>query len=635
MKTLIYSLALILLLSACQTESSKNESLTTGKLTLLNAKPSPGETLEISYNESNPDSLEAVVFYVVNTAAYPYDIDFKKNSDALTASLQIPDSATAISFNFKKNDQLDTNNKQGYVFPLYKEDQSALPGSLAASAYHKLVYGERNELNVEKDSILNAINTDVNLHPEIRETWNIPYLSLMYTERATEGKKLVSSYIDSLASKENLSEENYNTLNRLYLLSNNREKADSIKEAAIVAFPKGEIAEQDKLIKVYRTKDLAEKEEAYKNFKTEFPTSSGRMNDIVLQSLATAYYKEGNTEKFNEYANLIEDKMTTASAYNNIAWTNAEAKKDLDFAENISKKSLDLIKSLENEPDNKPVFYSEKQYKNRLESVYKMYADTYGLVLFEQGKIKDAIASQKIAVGEGNTITTNKRYLEFLLADKQYETVLTEGEVFIKKGKSSPEMLDYYAEAYKATKGEVGLDTKINELKDAVYVHLKGEIEENLLDEEAPLFTLKDTQGNEVSLASLKGKVVILDFWATWCGPCKASFPEMQQLVEKYEDDDKVAILFVNTFENTPKREKDVTGFIAENKYDFHVIYDDPIKDSRKFVVADSYGITGIPTKIIIGPDGKLNYKAVGYEGNGKLLTEMEILIDILQNKKA
>src|SRR3989338_9054110 len=61
----------------------------------------------------------------------------------------------------------------------------------------------------------------------------------------------------------------------------------------------------------------------------------------------------------------------------------------------------------------------------------------------------------------------------------------------------------------------------------------------------APSFTLKDLNGNTVTLDSFKGKVVFLDFWASWCGPCKQEFPEINRFISKYGDKD-VAVLAVN-----------------------------------------------------------------------------------------
>jgi thiol-disulfide isomerase/thioredoxin len=157
-------------------------------------------------------------------------------------------------------------------------------------------------------------------------------------------------------------------------------------------------------------------------------------------------------------------------------------------------------------------------------------------------------------------------------------------------------------------------------------------LKESMLDEDAPQFTLKNLDGEAITLADLKGKTVILDFWATWCGPCKASFPGMQEVVEKYKDNDNVVLLFVDTFEDGKNREKDVAKFIKDNKYDFHVLIDGKVKDSNDYEVAKKYGITGIPTKIIIGPSGKINFRAVGFNGNNdKLKQEIDLMIDLLK----
>ncbi|NBQ14330.1 MAG: TlpA family protein disulfide reductase [Proteobacteria bacterium] len=117
----------------------------------------------------------------------------------------------------------------------------------------------------------------------------------------------------------------------------------------------------------------------------------------------------------------------------------------------------------------------------------------------------------------------------------------------------------------------------------------------------APEFALKDTEGKEVTLASLKGKVVLLDFWATWCGPCKAAMPTIQKLHEAYKDKG-VVILGVNTWEKNADAAKD---YMAKKKFTYGCLMngDD---------LAKAYGVVGIPTLVIIGKDGKVAMADMG-----------------------
>jgi len=116
-------------------------------------------------------------------------------------------------------------------------------------------------------------------------------------------------------------------------------------------------------------------------------------------------------------------------------------------------------------------------------------------------------------------------------------------------------------------------------------------------------FALKDLAGKEVTLASLKGKVVLLDFWATWCGPCKAAMPTIQKISEEYAGK-PVAVFGVNTWEKTEGAAK---KYIESKKYTYGCLLagDD---------LAKSYGVPGIPTLIIVGKDGKIAFAEVGLE---------------------
>ncbi|UCG93964.1 MAG: TlpA family protein disulfide reductase [Candidatus Aerophobus sp.] len=114
-------------------------------------------------------------------------------------------------------------------------------------------------------------------------------------------------------------------------------------------------------------------------------------------------------------------------------------------------------------------------------------------------------------------------------------------------------------------------------------------------------FTLEDLKGSAVSLRDFEGKVIFLNFWATWCPPCRIEMPAMEKLWQKFKDEDFV-ILAVDLRE---AREK-VSSFIKENGYTFPVLLDSGGE------VANTYGITAIPTTYLLDPRGRIVGKALG-----------------------
>ena len=119
----------------------------------------------------------------------------------------------------------------------------------------------------------------------------------------------------------------------------------------------------------------------------------------------------------------------------------------------------------------------------------------------------------------------------------------------------------------------------------------------------APDFTLTSLDGREVRLSQFRGKVVILDFWATWCPPCKMELPHFIELHKEFQDDGLVIIGV--SLDKTGVR--DVASFVNEWKIPYVIVM------GTGEVVRSYGGIRGIPTTFVIGKDGKIYRKYVGY----------------------
>jgi thiol-disulfide isomerase/thioredoxin len=131
-------------------------------------------------------------------------------------------------------------------------------------------------------------------------------------------------------------------------------------------------------------------------------------------------------------------------------------------------------------------------------------------------------------------------------------------------------------------------------------------------------FTLKDVEGKDVKLASLKGKVVLLDFWATWCGPCKIEIPWFIEFQNKYG---KAGLQVVGV--SVDDTQAKLKPYVAQMKMNYPVLQGLDHDD-----IQDAYGpLFGIPVTIVISRDGKMCAKHVGLSSKDRFEAEIKSLL--------
>jgi len=119
----------------------------------------------------------------------------------------------------------------------------------------------------------------------------------------------------------------------------------------------------------------------------------------------------------------------------------------------------------------------------------------------------------------------------------------------------------------------------------------------------APDFTLQDSDANKYSLKDYRGKVVLLNFWATWCPPCRREMPSLERLHQKLKDKDLV-ILALNQMEDVDQ----IFIFTGEIGVDMTI----PILFDKDSSVSRAYGVMGLPTTYLIDKKGNVRFRAIG-----------------------
>jgi len=531
------------------------------------------------------------------------EIPMRRKGLGWTAKIAADENTGCIIFQFEADDKFENNDKNGWALLLYSETGKPVRGAYSALSNIKglgfLTY--LMDLEATKiDTALALYEKEIELYPG---NWQARTAGLTLRTRKAKNDKnenelaKIGNELDSLLSEH---PNDVNLLNMMYYhyYRSNPEKSAQVLEQIKKLEPQHITVLSKKLSKIRKIKDTEQRIEKLRALEQgicDTDAFSWWFN-YILQELSALEQWESIVEIANKH---LEKLGTDESSYP--AFTK---KKKEQFREGNLFRPMQKLATA----------YHKLGNNNKAEEYYK--------------KLSKFVENLSSSV----RFTLWENYLQFLVDTEQWDKAAAIGQTAIEEAESNDKIVELFKTAYTKKTGDTeAAEQAVAEAKKKAGTFREEEIAKTFMADAQPAaeFTLKNLDSEDVSLASFRGKNVIVDFWATWCGPCIKSFPYLQKFWEQHQNNPDVMVFAVNCSEQKKggERIKLVKKFMADNNYTFPVLFDNPDDGTKT-----AYGVSGIPTKFFVGPDGKIYFKEVGFHGPG-MTDDMNIQLEMIRER--
>ncbi len=599
--------------------------------------PKTGDKLNFEYNASySPLKNEKeITFIIYRFNGIDWDVvepKMTKTGNLYKGTVMLDSNTTSLGFAINAGEAKDINGGKGYIIPVYNADKNISKGALITSGNLYAGMGE-NLFGMAKnaETALLQFESAKEKYPELAQDQSFlgNYWGRLSQTRKSEADEKILAELNKYALLNQNTELDYNFSSQWYSRLKQKTTADSLLALMKDKYPNGKWKRNEMIQSFYKEKDPLKKVVLYNAFVAAYPPEAKEENEINFykSSIAESFVKTKDYTSYEKW-NAMLSPFQQMSNNNNFSWAMAEEGEDLEGAKKMSYAATMYAKNEMLHPTaEKPKYISQADWKKQRERTYGMYADTYGYILYLLGDYKTAYpyAKEAAEINKFKDAEYNERYALIMAKTEPVSDAKPIIEDFVKNGVATAKTKDALKELYIAqNKSEIGYDAYLAKLEAAAREKMREEIAKTIMNIDAPNFSLKDFDGKTVSLADMKGKIIVVDFWATWCGPCIASMPGMKTSMEKYASNPNVKYLFVDTWETSDNKLKNAKDFMEQKKYPFYVLM-----DTQDKMVTD-YGVAGIPTKFIIDKNGKIRFKAVGFQGTADaLVDEMDIMIEL------
>ena len=603
------------------------------------AQPQPGQVVSMTYTPAGTplatDSTLEGRFVRYGSPdqmrlSRPTTLTLVRQGSAFTGELKLPPKEIAgLMLLFRNSQQprrVDTNKGQLYVIPLTDAAGAPLPHATGgqASVFTRTSLPSETGNRPDYNRVVTLYEQELAQHPDLKPQYWSDYYAALIKQRKPGYAPKVKAGIDAyLAQQTSPTTADLTSAANLYESMGDFKNATVQRERMKTVDPAGSVAQKDRNMAVRNEPNWTKKKAMYDAFIRDFPTSTYAPGLTVM--MTDGYVKANDIPGLMTFVETQPTAHTDPMMLNTIAFQLADDKRSLPEAERLIRRAMTLQQATKRPYNFRGDWDAEqKSRQNQMQN-------TLARTLEQQDKFADAVTAYQTFINpddaDNSDPTVNERFFMAALRANRAADARPMAEAAIDAGRATPRLKTALRTWYAKQPGQTPATATayMASLEADLKADQRDELRKKLIDRPAPAFALTDLLGRTISSSAFRGKVIVLDFWATWCGPCVASFPAMQQAQERFKSDPNVKFLFVNTREGGPLQR--VHSFMAKNPYPFVV----PLDSQQK--VANAYGVQGIPTKIVIGPNGRVRYRAIGYSGNPEAtVDELALVVEMLKD---
>ncbi|MCK9304251.1 MAG: TlpA disulfide reductase family protein [Bacteroidales bacterium] len=590
------------------------------------------------------------------------ELIMESENDNFTCKFSIPDKCSFIALkllqgNSDSPDAIDNNSDNGYFINPLDEKGRELPGAGIAQALFENpslgTFWMNYYKNPDRQPNTQILNTLIAKEKKIKGSdpkyYIKEYADILKLAKGDEGNIILKELINKMLKKESLSEKQYMTIERISRYAiNDTSLANKVISKVLSKYPGGSSARQlsfqGVMKNINRIEDIID---GYENFLKAFPVSEWRSNGEKGQSfiyyttyrtLSAAYF---DTKQYDKFMGLLPDydfKTLNEVFRWNITRAYVFKKISCDSLEKITTPMIKDLISKVGDGSFASEGFNGSQIRDHASEQLNDRLTTYISILYDLKRYQEAKEYFKYISDSGKLSNPerNEMYTR-ILEITDIKSVLPFLEKCMAANAASPFMLTRIGEIYKETHPDMqGYDAYLESFKtDSEKDEIRKFVTSQMLNVKISPFELEDLNGNIIKSDDWAGKIVVIDFWATWCKPCINALPGMQIVVDKYANDTKVDFYFVGTMQSGNYKEKTIS-FIKKEGFRLNFLLDRVNPDSgdqslvfRKF--AERFNSSGIPRKVIL-KDGYLRYSSEGYSGSASMLAdEISYAIELLK----